>query len=195
MSGHGTSPLVVTGFGPFPGHDDNPTGRLVHDLAVPGEVVTAALPVSWADTPRVLAELVTSHRPHALIGFGIAGTGPLRVETVGHDAADGRPDADGRTVPVGAPVLGGGPRRRATGFDGGALAAAISEEVAPTEVSEDAGRYLCNAWLVHALATTERAVFVHLPAGSDDATVRSVLRCTVDHVRGTYPPAGPVRST
>lgn len=171
----------MTGFGTFPGHADNPTGRLIAAQAVDGEVVAASLPVSWARMPRLLDELVTEHRPRLLCGFGIAGHGPLRVEIAAHDRADGRLDADGQRTHAGSLRGDGHPVRRSE-LDGPALAGAIST-VAPAEVSQDAGRYLCNAWLLHALAHSAWSVFVHIPAGSDDRLVADVMDATVDHLR------------
>jgi len=71
--------ILITGFGPFPGAPFNPTEPLVarllqlrrpalSDVKIFGHVFQ----VTYEDVDRQLPLLLASHRPHALLMFGLA---------------------------------------------------------------------------------------------------------------------------
>ena len=97
--------ILITGFGPFPGAPFNPTmplvGRLarlrrpaLNDVAI----ATHIFDVAYATIDRELPKLLATHRPHALLMFGLATRTPyLRIETRARDAVTTIwPDLDGR---------------------------------------------------------------------------------------------------
>jgi pyroglutamyl-peptidase len=153
-------PVLVTGFGRFPGVTDNPSGRAaaaVHGATVRGiPVVGLVLPVRWRIGPLVAIEVARALDARLVLGLGVAaGRTAVDVETVAFRAIDGRPDAAGevRDLPPGPDEI------RAT-LDVDRLAAALG-----ARTSADAGRYVCNAWLYQvAAALADRPVgFVHVP--------------------------------
>ncbi|MCB9739463.1 MAG: hypothetical protein H6747_09365 [Deltaproteobacteria bacterium] len=158
--------VLLTGFGPFPGVEQNPTAAVVHALAAepapPGlQWAAEVLPVSWQHGEDALREALSSHRPAIALHLGVATAADrLRVERCAVAAAPPRPDALG-TLPERPP-----PAAR-VGFDTEAVAAALCDDGLPAEASEDAGAYLCNAvlgWsLVRSVEFGHRAAFLHVP--------------------------------
>lgn len=165
--------ILVTGFEPFAGADDNPSARVVERLASDGTagVVTAVLPVSAGRMPGALDALLTRHRPDVVLGLGEArGSAAVRVERVAENRLDFRtPDNDGQTLTA-LPVTPGGPTTRLTSLPVDELLDALRRLGVPCEPSDSAGCYLCNqmmylatAW-ADAVAPRRRAGFLHLPS-------------------------------
>jgi pyroglutamyl-peptidase len=168
--------ILVTGFGPFPGAPFNPTEPLVarllqlrrpslNDVKIFGHV----FPVTYADVDRQLPLLLASHRPHALLMFGLASrTSYVRIETRARNAVTVLwPDAGHARTHKGsiagdADALSFGPHTAKL------LRAAISTGI-DARVSRDAGSYLCNylSWRAIEAARCDKgprlAAFVHVP--------------------------------
>ena len=173
--------LLVTGFGPFPGAPFNPTEPLVARLLrlrrpslSEVELAGHIFPVTYRDVDRQLPNLLASHRPHALLMFGLATrTSYIRIETRARNAVTTLwPDA-GRAKPRKGSIAG---NRDALTF--GPHAAKLLRAAAATGIdaraSRDAGSYLCNYLSWRAIEATQRdggprlAAFVHIPLVSRD---------------------------
>jgi pyroglutamyl-peptidase len=169
--------MLLTGFGPFPGAPDNPSGPLVMRLAQSRRPALAAvrrIPHVFETTYRAVdAEwpaLLRSLRPDIVLMFGLASEAThLRVEMRAQTALSAAtPDASGQTprraaikrgarptLPMPAPAL--------------RLAAAARLAGLPTVPSRDAGRYLCNYLCWQAVLATQQsqgprvAAFVQVP--------------------------------
>ncbi len=147
---------LVTGFGPFPGVDDNPTAAVVAVIdrlagaeiagaeIARAEIVTAVLPVSWRRGPAALLAALDAVRadhgpPDVVLHLGVAvGADRLRVERLAAAACRQALDVDGAlpdSTPSGAEAR----------FDVEALARHLVNADLPAAVSDDAGAYLCNA--------------------------------------------------
>ncbi|OIQ63459.1 pyrrolidone-carboxylate peptidase [mine drainage metagenome] len=168
--------ILITGFGPFPGAPFNPTEPLVARLLRlrrPGlaEVERAGhiFPVTYGDVDRQLPDLLATHRPHALLMFGLASrTRYVRIETRARNAVTMLwPDADHarvrkRSISGGADALMFGPHTARL------LRAAMGTGV-DARSSRDAGSYLCNYLSWRAIEATSGAngprlaAFVHIP--------------------------------
>jgi pyroglutamyl-peptidase len=164
--------VLLTGFGPFPGIVENPSGWLAETLAT--RTATAGyelhghvLPTEWdtvtALTPRLYAEL----QPHVMIHFGV---GPrantLRIEHSAHNRAARRADARGMLPSVSA-ISPNGQHRLDTGLPVNALAEYLRARGHAANASRSCGRYLCNFLYYRSLEWTRRhgrdALFVHVP--------------------------------
>lgn len=168
--------LLVTGFGPFPGVADNPSGRFaasvdgarVDGVAVAGRVI----PVEWGRAWPAVRAAVEALRPAALLMYGVAVQRQrVEVERLARNVAGRRPDAVG-ALPPHARLVPDGPAALPTTLPWRDL-------VGPAVgVSDDAGDYLCNAVTFHAMhALGERlrfCGFVHIPP-SPTPGVRAVL--------------------
>ncbi|MGO8913397.1 MAG: pyroglutamyl-peptidase I [Bradyrhizobium sp.] len=168
--------LLITGFGPFPGAPFNPTGPLVARLLrlrrpalADVELVGHIFPVTYRDVDRQLPDLLATHRPHALLMFGLASRTPhVRIETRARNAVTTLwPDADHARVRKGsisgsADALTFGPHTAQL------LRAAIGTGI-DARASRDAGSYLCNYLGWRAIEATlgdngpRLAAFVHIP--------------------------------
>ena len=154
-------PLLVTGFGPFPGVADNPTAALAQALdgaqLGPVTVVGRVLPVHWVDGPARAIATARAIDAAWVIGFGVAvGRAGVEVETRAVADLAPKPDAAGALPPR----LDGPPAVTAT-VDCARLAAALG-----ARCSSDAGRYVCNAWLYQVVTALPGVGvgFVHVPA-------------------------------
>lgn len=165
--------LLVTGFGPFPGWENNPTPAMVKAvgaLRLPGvRVVPHVFATVYAEVARDLPALIARHRPDAILLFGLAGrTGHIRIEQHAHNVTTRRvPDASG-AFHRSADIVAEGPWRVPTGFACGPLTQQLRRAGVNARLSPSAGEYLCNFayWLaLEAVARREvkRALFVHVP--------------------------------
>jgi pyroglutamyl-peptidase len=164
--------LFVTGFGPFPGIERNPSREIARALAerelVPGAFVVAAeLPVEFGAVADAIdaALAQVSPPPHVLLGIGVWSRGDaFRLERRARGVFDAaRVDSAGKT----GAGLDLGPERTTT-LDVEALAQCMREAGAGVvRVSVDAGRYVCERTYLHLLARAEelgaQALFLHVP--------------------------------
>jgi pyroglutamyl-peptidase len=168
--------ILITGFGPFPGAPFNPTMPLVHRLARlrrPGlsdvRLIGHVFETRYGAVDRELPELITRHRPDALLMFGVATRRKrLSIETRARNALALLPDAG--SASLGRQALAPG---RASALRMPApltrLLAAAKQARVPVVLSHDAGRYLCNylCWrateAVAAGSGPRLAAFVHVP--------------------------------
>ncbi|PTM60729.1 pyroglutamyl-peptidase I [Phreatobacter oligotrophus] len=165
--------LLVTGFGPFPGWERNPTPAMVKAvtaLRLPGvRIVGHVFNTVYAEVERDLPALIARHRPDAVLLFGLAGrTGHVRIEKHAHNVTTRRvPDASG-AFHASADIRADAAWRVPTGFACGPLVARLRRAGLNARPSPSAGDYLCNFsyWLaLEAVARHEvkRALFVHVP--------------------------------
>ena len=168
--------ILVTGFGPFPGAPYNPTQPLVARLLRlrrPGfsdvEFSGHIFPVAYKAVDRELPELLKSHRPQALLMFGLASRTPyVRIETRARNAVTTLwPDADHASVRKGS-IAGGAGAMTFGPHTARLLRAAVGTGV-DARASRDAGSYLCNYLSWRAIEATcgdgglRHAAFVHVP--------------------------------
>lgn len=165
--------LLVTGFGPFPGWERNPTPAMVKAVAALRlrgvRVVPHVFATVYAEVARDLPALIARHRPDAVLLFGLAGrTGHVRIEQHAHNVTTRRvPDASG-AFHRSADIVADGPWRVPTAFACGPLTQALRRAGFNARLSPSAGEYLCNFayWLaLEAVARhqVKRALFVHVP--------------------------------
>src|ERR1700744_3957482 len=177
--------ILITGFGPFPGAPYNPTMPLVERLMRlrrPAfddvELSSHVFHVTYATVDRELPRLLTKHRPHALLMFGLAARTPyLRVETRARNAITTIwPDADGTRIRKGS-IVSGTDARIFGPHTAKLLRAALATGI-DARASLDAGSYLCNYLSWRAIEATQRedgprvAAFVHVPLLARDGTAR-----------------------
>ncbi|HEX3116593.1 MAG TPA: pyroglutamyl-peptidase I [Bradyrhizobium sp.] len=168
--------ILIAGFGPFPGAPFNPTEPLVArllrlrrpalgDVELTGHI----FPVTYKAVDRELPQLLTKHRPHALLMFGLASrTSYLRIETRARNAVTTLwPDADHARVRKGS--ISGGADALAFGPHTTKLLRAADGTGVDARASRDAGSYLCNYLSWRAIEATRRdsgprlVAFVHVP--------------------------------
>ncbi|WP_439573135.1 pyroglutamyl-peptidase I family protein [Phreatobacter sp.] len=165
--------LLVAGFGPFPGWENNPTPAMVRAAArlrLPGiRIVPHLFNTVYVEVARDLPALIARHRPDAVLLFGLAGrTRHVRIERFAHNVTTRRlPDASG-AFHHSADIAADGPWRMPTAMRTGVLVQALRRAGLNARPSQSAGEYLCNFsyWLaLEAVRRGEvkRALFVHVP--------------------------------
>ena len=164
--------LLITGFGPFPGAPYNPTIRLVERLTklqrpalADVRIVGHVFETSYAAVDRDVPALLASHKPDALLMFGLAArTKYIRIETRARNALALLPDASGAVLRRGTIAPGDALDRMMPAPHRRLLAAARSAGM-PVRLSRDAGRYLCNyiCWRASESGGPKLAAFVHVP--------------------------------
>lgn len=165
--------ILITGFGPFPGAPENPTGALVRALARKSQqgvnVKAHVFATRYKTVDRALPRLLKSFKPDALIMFGLATRSrAIRVETMARNSISQHPDAGGYTrgpCVIDAALARSLPARAPTT----AILRALQRAGLPARLSRNAGDYLCNYTLWHATRATGQlggpklAAFIHVP--------------------------------
>lgn len=168
--------VLVTGFEPFGGDAVNASREAVARidlaslLALGVEAIPVTLPVSFIGGPDALAEAVAEHRPDAVICVGEAGgrTDVTPELNAVNDQEARIADNDGQQ-PSGP--LDDGVEVLTARIDPETLAAAIRAAGLPASVSEDAGRFVCNAVFRAALVRFDGpADFIHVPGVRETGT-------------------------
>lgn len=173
-SGAAMAVILLTGFGAFPGARSNPSADILRLL---GGAPTArlarlgirlerhVLPVVFTTVPDRLATLMEDLRPSAVLHVGLAGRRrSLCVETRACNfVSQLHPDAR-RQMAVSRSVANGGPPARPARVPSQRLMQALRRAGARSQISIDAGTYVCNQTLYLTLGTDiALAGFIHVP--------------------------------
>ncbi len=169
--------ILVTGFRPFPGAPYNPTEKLVERLlrlrrpALDGiERIGHVFPVTYSAVDRELPALIATHRPDALLMFGLATRTPfVRIEIRARNTVTQIwPDAEHAQVRSRTIVSSADTTRR-FGPHTLRLLRAAQQTGVDARASLSAGYYLCNylSWraieATHVSGGPRLASFVHVP--------------------------------
>ncbi len=172
--------VLLTGFGPFPGVPRNASADLVAQLATIApnhfsgfEFVPRVLPVDWIETPRRIDHLLRNTRPAVCVHFGVSTRARgFVIEQHAYNQTIGVEDDTGRS-PETVRLVAGDRVRRTSTLPARTLVKALQRHGYPVVLSQDPGRYLCNAVLFHslryatAITPRVRSGFVHIPATLD----------------------------
>ncbi len=189
--------ILLTGFGPFPGIEDNATAALVPELAAAArgrftehDIIEEVLPVEWQRAPQLLRQLLERNSPVLALHFGVTKRASgFQIELMGRNVCAQRSDAAGE-LPAAAHVIDAGPETIVSSFPAERIIARLERAGLPCTTSESAGSYLCNALLYHSLASAQALPkpcltgFVHLPAGLSAAAESECLLSWSDALTG-----------
>jgi pyroglutamyl-peptidase len=165
--------LLLTGFEPFQGLPSNPsaeTAKLLHQKIIGGYRVTGrVLPVIFDAAGAAVMEWIEELNPAAVLMLGLAaGRTKISVERVAINCHAGV-DCSGKQYDDG-PIEPAGEAAYFATLPIQAVAARITENGLPAEISNSAGIYVCNYVMYRVLYTLKRqgrAVqtgLIHLPA-------------------------------
>ena len=154
--------ILVAGFGSFDDVVNNPSSAIATALdgCVLGDVhiVGREMPVSYARSVDVSEMWVKTHHAVGVVGIGVAmERDRVTVERIGvRPSPSARKDIDGRPPP---PFPTDSPQRVESSVDADGLARLLD-----AEVGDDAGAYVCNAWLYQSQLRLDVPVaFLHVP--------------------------------
>jgi pyroglutamyl-peptidase len=187
--------VLLTGFGPFPGVDENPSGWLAETLTaltpeggldLHGQI----LPTEWDAVAALTPQLYADLEPDVMIHFGVSQTAKaLRIEHSAHNRALRRADARGALPPKSAISPNGQPRLD-SGLPVNALAAHLRAQGHGANASRSCGRYLCNYLYYRSLEwARERGrdtIFIHVPlmrAQGGDLEEKNLLSAAQEALR------------
>lgn len=169
--------VLVTGFEAFADLETNPSAEAVRHLrrrALP-EVATAILPVTWEGAVKLLRAHAAHARIDRCLMLGVARRATtLRVERQALNGTNAMADNAG-IVRAGRPLSETQPLESGAGPDPAWFARwvdALTAAGVAYELSDDAGRYLCNALYWSAVTGpapwAQQSVFVHVPPCPDE---------------------------
>lgn len=168
--------VLLTGFGPFPGVPVNVSGALAEALRDAAEARfpkhafhSAVLATEWRQAPTEVARLYDALSPVLALHFGVTRTTPaVRLERLAQNTCRASADAAG-LMPIENILVADGAARHAARLPLDAIYQRLAARAVPVTFSDDAGGYLCNAVLYHALSHGRvqegrtLAGFIHLP--------------------------------
>ena len=165
--------ILLTGFEPFGKATLNPSGEIVKQISG-DNIVTAILPVAYAQSAEKLLALIAEHNPDVLISLGQAeGRTHISPERIAINLDDARlADNDG-VVRNDVPIVFGGPVAYESTLPIKDIVKAINDAGVPAAVSLSAGAFLCNHVFYvaqdHFKGTKVRSGFVHVPLMDEQA--------------------------
>jgi pyroglutamyl-peptidase len=169
--------VLISGFGPFPGIPFNASAELAASVAHRSEhsgsqavFHSGLLPTAWEAGPARASQLIRELQPDAVVHFGVASSATgFRIETRAVNEASRAADCDG-CLPGGYYVRRGGPPVLAATLPTALIFRRLRQAGVAVSMSQDAGRYLCNATLYNSLLLARSLPqqplvgFVHIPA-------------------------------
>ena len=165
--------VLLTGFEPFGKATQNPSGEIVKQISG-DNIVTAVLPVAYAQSAQRLLELIAEHNPDVVICLGQAeGRTQITPERIAVNLDDARlADNDGVTR-IDQPIVVDGPVAYESTLPIKEFVSAITAAGIPAAVSLSAGAFLCNHIFYVAQDrlkdTKVRSGFVHVPLMDEQA--------------------------
>ena len=143
-------------------------------------IVAGVLPTEWESAPKQLAQLYALEQPRLALHFGVSERARgFVLETRGRNECRDAPDARGAR-PLSRCISESAPESLDVSIPAKRIVARLTALGIPAGLSDDAGAYLCNAVLFHALRLAEaeqgpRVGFIHIPPRiSDRAAARTL---------------------
>ncbi len=187
--------IIITGFRPFGGRADNPSGEMLKYLpdcivlAGGGEakILPVLLPVEFVNAFRELESSVNEILPHIVIATGLAESREsLTPEAKAYNLMNARIPGNAGLMPHGELIDPDGPEALHSTLPLEKMLSAISGTGMGAKVSEDPGRYVCNDLFYRLMkraagidggGRTFMAGFVHLPDEDPERLARAVAAC------------------
>jgi pyroglutamyl-peptidase len=165
--------VLLTGFEPFGKATLNPSGEIVKQISG-DNIVTAILPVAYAQSAEALLALIEHNEPDVVISLGQAeGRTQITPERIAINLDDARLADNEGVTRIDEPILVGGPVAYESTLPIRDFVSAINAAGVPAAVSLSAGAFLCNHVFYVAqnkfVGTKVRSGFVHVPLMDEQA--------------------------
>ena len=159
--------VLLTGFEPFGTATSNPSGEIVKQITG-DNIVTAILPVTYAQSAERLLALIEQHNPVVVICLGQAeGRTQITPEKVAINLDDARLPDNAGVKRSDVKILDNGPDAYFTTLPIKEMVDAARAAGVPASVSLSAGAFLCNHVFYVAqnkfAGSKVRSGFVHVP--------------------------------
>ena len=165
--------VLLTGFEPFGKATQNPSGEIVKQISG-DNIVTAILPVAYAQSAQRLLALIAEHKPDVVICLGQAeGRTHISPERIAINLDDARLADNEGVIRNDVPIVVGGPVAYESTLPIKKIVKAVNDAGVPAVVSLSAGAFLCNHVFYvaqdHFKDTEVRSGFVHVPLMDEQA--------------------------
>ena len=165
--------VLLTGFEPFGKATLNPSGEIVKQISG-DNIVTAILPVAYAQSAERLLALIAEHKPDVVICLGQAeGRTHISPERIAINLDDARLADNEGVIRNDVPIIASGPVAYESTLPVKDIVKAINDAGVPAAVSLSAGAFLCNHVFYvaqdHFKDTKVRSGFVHVPLMDEQA--------------------------
>ena len=165
--------VLLTGFEPFGKATLNPSGEIVKQISG-DNIVTAILPVAYAQSAERLMALIAEHKPDVVICLGQAeGRTHITPERIAINLDDARLADNEGVTRIDEPILVDGPVAYESTLPVKDIVKAINDAGVPATISLSAGAFLCNHVFYvaqdHFKDTKVRSGFVHVPLMDEQA--------------------------
>jgi pyroglutamyl-peptidase len=159
--------ILLTGFEPFGAATSNPSGEIVKQISHEN-IVTAILPVAYAQSAEQLLSLIEQHKPDVVICLGQAeGRTAITPERVAINLDDARLADNEGVLRNDVKILDDGPDAYFSTLPVKEMVDAVRAQGIPAAVSLSAGAFLCNHVFYVAQnklrGSDVRSGFVHVP--------------------------------
>ena len=159
--------VLLTGFEPFGTATSNPSGEIVKQISG-DNIVTAILPVTYAQSAEQLLALIAEHNPDVVVCLGQAeGRTQITPEKIAINLDDARLPDNAGVQRSDVKILDDGPDSYFTTLPIKEMVDAAKAAGVPASVSLSAGAFLCNHVFYVAqnkfAGTKVRSGFVHVP--------------------------------
>jgi pyroglutamyl-peptidase len=167
--------IVVTGFGPWGAHSENPTLAILDRLEaandIEGDLTLVRLPVISSNIAGITAKTLDEVKPDLWISLGLAaGLAVIAVERIAANVMDFSVPDNAGAQHRGGPVFADGPVAYIATLPVRLIAERLCEAGIPAKISNSPSTYLCNQMmytvlhLIAAKGMKTRAGFIHVPA-------------------------------
>ena len=165
--------ILLTGFEPFGKATLNPSSEIVKQISG-DNIVTAILPVAYAQSAEKLLALIAEHNPDVVISLGQAeGRTHISPEQIAINLDDARLADNEGVIRNDVPIIAGGPVAYESTLPIKEIVKAINDAGVPAAISLSAGAFLCNHVFYvaqdHFKGTKVRSGFVHVPLMDEQA--------------------------
>ncbi len=165
--------VLLTGFEPFGKATLNPSGEIVKRISG-DNIVTAILPVAYAQSAEALLVLIEQHNPDVVISLGQAeGRTQITPERIAINLDDARLADNEGVTRIDEPILEDGPVAYESTLPIKEFVSVITAAGIPASISLSAGSFLCNHIFYVAQdalkGTKVRSGFVHVPLMDEQA--------------------------
>lgn len=191
MSGGGTETVLLTGFGPFLSHKVNASWEAVKETASLGvqyrgkevKLEKHEIPVVYEIVSKEIPPLLEKLDPILCVHVGVSPYNCIKIEKFGRNFGYNKGDINCR-LPVASSCRKDGPDKIRTVFNVEEVLKCVNKKQPDVEmqISEDAGRYLCDFIYYTSLYHGKvPVVFIHVPP-LDKPYSKAQLGATLKHI-------------
>ncbi|MFZ6721462.1 pyroglutamyl-peptidase I [Undibacterium sp. Ji49W] len=167
--------ILLTGFDPFAGEQNNPSWEVVRKLeglliGDQHQIVSVLLPCEFHRSLQTLEAALKKHRPAVVLALGQAGgRAEISIERIAINVDDARFPDNAGAQPIDVPVFSDGPAAYFSRLPVKAIVHDLQQNGIPAAVSQTAGTYVCNHVFYGLMHMAEKmdyvqaAGFIHIP--------------------------------